>query len=260
MTPSTENPVLEIRNLNVTRGNERVIRDCDLRIMRGDCVGIVGPNGGGKTTLLQTIFNLIPKDSGEILLFGTPVEKFREWSRLAYTPQDAMSFDDQFPLTVRELVSLGRVRKEKFLRRLDKEDWKKVDEAMEAMNISHLADRRMGQLSGGQKQRAFVAKSLSLEPELLVLDEPTVGLDAESLESFYRTLSEVREKRGTTIMMVSHDLSAVFCRMNRVVCVNRRVYSTDDMHDAEGLLRKAYGDHFRFMMHEPCCGGSGDDA
>lgn len=259
MAPTDEgNPlecVLEIRNLNVVRGNERVIRDGNLKIIRGDYVGVVGPNGGGKSTLLQTIFNFIPRESGEIFIFGKSIDQFNEWSRVAYTPQNSISFDDQFPLTVRELVSLGRVRRSNLLRRLNKEDWQKVDEALDAMNISHLAEKRIGQLSGGQKQRAFVAKALALNPEFLILDEPTTGLDAESQESFYKTLSNVQEKYNTTIMVVSHDLSAVFCRMTKIVCVNRRIYVTDNMHNAEDLLRKVYGEHFEFIMHNhDCCG------
>jgi zinc transport system ATP-binding protein len=252
-------PILEIRDLNVVRGNETVIRNGNLRVIRGDYVGVVGPNGGGKTTLLQTIFNFIPKESGEVLLFGKRTEQFNEWSRVAYTPQNAIHFDEQFPLTVRELVSLGRVRRSNMLRRLNKEDWNKVDDAMEAMSISHLSDRRIGQLSGGQKQRAFVAKSLSLDPDMLVLDEPTTGLDAGSLESFYKTLSNVQKRRNTTIVVVSHDLSAVFCRMTKMVCVNRRIYETDDLRDADGLLRKVYGEHFEFMKHEHECQGVFDD-
>jgi zinc transport system ATP-binding protein len=251
--------ILEIRNLNVVRGNELVIQDGNLKITRGDYVGVVGPNGGGKTTLLQTIFNFIPKESGEILLFGKPIEQFNEWSRVAYTPQNAIHFDEQFPLTVRELVSLGRVRRSNIFRRLNKEDWKKVDDAMDAMNISHLSDRRVGQLSGGQKQRAFVAKSLALDPELLILDEPTTGLDAGSQESFYKTLSNVQSKQNTTILVVSHDLSAVFCRMTKIVCVNRHIYETDNVHGADELLRKVYGEHFEFIMHKHDCDGVFND-
>ncbi|MDR1404458.1 MAG: metal ABC transporter ATP-binding protein [Candidatus Methanoplasma sp.] len=252
MTSAESETVLEVRGLRAVRGGAVVIENGCFRIAKGEYAGIVGPNGGGKTTLLQTILGYHPRTEGEIFLFGQPADRFKDWQRIAYTPQDAIHFDEQFPLTVRELVSLGRVRRSNLLRRLNGKDWEKVDETMELMGVSEISERRIGQLSGGQKQRAFVAKALALDPELLILDEPTSGLDASGQESFYKVLGNINKERGTTIVVVSHDLAAVFCRMTQVICVNKYIHQTGDLNVAERLLRGAYGNHFRFVMHGDC--------
>ncbi len=242
--------VLEIEDLTVVRGGAKVIDEADLLVERGDYVGLVGPNGGGKTTLVRAILGYLPKENGSIRIFGKDIEGFDEWHRVAYVPQDAINFDQQFPLSVRELVSLGRVRRSNLFRRLNREDWDRVDEILEFMGIADLSERRIGQLSGGQKQRAFVAKALVLDPELLMLDEPLSGMDAGTQEKFYGKLSELNREKGTTIVVVSHDLAAVYDRMTRVVCVNRRVHESG-VGSEEETLRKAYGDHFRFVYHRP---------
>ncbi len=243
--------IVEITDLSVSRSNNRVIESASLLVERGDYVGICGPNGGGKTSLLLSILGQLPRDSGAIRLFGKDLDDFKEWHRLAFVSQNAVNFDPHFPMTVRELVGLGRVTGRNLGRRLREEDWEKVDQAMEMMSISDLAHRRIGRLSGGQKQRMFVAKALVRDPDLLLLDEPLTGVDAQTTESFYKILSNLNLRRGTTIVVVSHDLTAVFCRMNRVICVNRWVHSamiTPDL-DTDGLLKKAYGDHFHFTFH-----------
>ena len=125
---------------------------------------------------------------------------------------DAVNFDSHFPLTVRELVALGRVNSSNLGRTLKRTDWEAVDEVLEFMGISDIANRRIGQLSGGQKQRVFVAKALVRKPEIILLDEPIVGVDAKTQEKFYKKLSDLNLKKGITIMLVTHDLTAVFCQ------------------------------------------------
>lgn len=253
--------VVEIKDLSVRRSNSIAIESANLRIESGDYVGIVGPNGGGKTTLLLSMMGLLPREKGSITLFGKDISEFKDWHKIAFVSQNVINFDPHFPMTVRELVGLGRVNRGNLGRRLRPTDWEKIDEAMEFMGISDLGNRRIGQLSGGQKQRTFVAKALVRDPELLLLDEPLSGVDADTTERFYKLLSNLNLKQGTTIMVVSHDLTAVFCRMNKVLCVNRLVHSaniTPDL-DTEGLLKKAYGDHFRFAFHEHTCKGEFGD-
>ena len=149
--------VLEVSNLNVNRTNSVAIEDANFTIQRGDYVGIVGPNGGGKTTLLLALLNIIPRTKGTIRFFGQDIESFSRWEKVAYVPQNAINFDSQFPLTVRELVSLGRVNRSNLGRTLKRTDLEAVDDALKFMGISDIANRRIGQLSGGQKQRVFVA-------------------------------------------------------------------------------------------------------
>jgi zinc transport system ATP-binding protein len=254
-------PVIEVEGVSVTRSGERIIEDANFKVLRGDFTGVVGPNGGGKTTLLKATLGLLPRDAGAIRLFGTPVEHFKDWRRIAYVGQDSINFDQTFPLSVRELVSLGRINRENIGRRLNAEDWRHVDEMLKFMGIEDLADRRIGQLSGGQKQRVFVAKAMARDPELLVLDEPVAGVDPETQEKFYMKLSNLNAQSGTTIIDVSHDLSAVFCRMSRVICVNREV-NVADIGDEAGfttVLKKAYGEHFHFVFHDHMCEGLFED-
>jgi zinc transport system ATP-binding protein len=250
-----KNPVLEVSGLYVSRSNSVVIKDANFTINRGDYVGIVGPNGGGKTTLLLAILNIIPRDKGKILIFGQEPESFSSWEKVAYVSQDAINFDSHFPLTVRELVGLGRVNRRNLGRNLKREDWENVDEVLNFMGISKIAHKRIGQLSGGQKQRVFVAKALVRNPEIILLDEPIVGVDAKTQEKFYKKLSDLNLQKDITIMLVTHDLTAVFCRMSKVICMNQsaNVAEITETLNAEEVLRKAYGEHFHFVFHNHEC-------
>jgi zinc transport system ATP-binding protein len=251
-------PVLEVKGLNVNREGEQIIKEATFSINQGDYVGLIGPNGGGKTTLLSAILNFLPFTSGSIRLFGVDIAKFESWEKIAYISQNATSFENQFPLTVRELVSLGCIRKGNVGRRFRREDWIAVDDSIEFMGLSDVANRRIGQLSGGQKQRVFVAKALARKPELIFLDEPIVGVDSDAQERFYKKISDLNLGRKTTIMIVTHDLASVFCRMSKVLCINKKVevaQITDEL-DANMLLKRAYGEHFHFVFHKHECRGA----
>jgi zinc transport system ATP-binding protein len=254
-------PALEVRNLFVSRATHNVIDDASFSISEGDYVGIVGPNGGGKTTLIMAVLGMLPREGGEVRLFGKSLEHFRDWYLVAYVSQDATSFDADFPLTVRELVALGRVNNSNVGKRLKEEDWKAVDEMLGAVDMLDMAEHRIGQLSGGQKQRMFVAKALVRKPRILFLDEPVTGVDAVTQERFYRILSDLNLKKGITIVTASHDLTAVFCRMSKVICVSGKVYTADvkDLREPGEFLKKAYGEHFHFVFHRHECEGVFDD-
>jgi zinc transport system ATP-binding protein len=248
-------PAIEVRGVDIVRDGELVIRGADFTVEQGDYVGIIGPNGGGKTTLVLAVLGMLGVARGEIRLFGTPPASFSDWSRVGYVAQHVTELDPAFPLSVRELVSLGRVRRERLGRHLQAADWEAVDEAMGLMDIRGIARRRVGSLSGGQRQRVFVAKAIVRRPDLLILDEPATGVDAEAQERFFGLLADVNKTRGTTILMVSHDLASVFCRMSKCVCVNRNVHVapiTPEL-DEGALLRKVYGEHFTFVFHRHEC-------
>jgi len=254
-------PLIEVEAVTISRSGERVIEDASFKIQRGDFVGIVGPNGGGKTTLIKAILGLLPRDSGSVKLFGEPIEQFKAWKKIAYVSQDSTNFDQSFPLSVRELVGLGRIQRENLGHRISMEDWTRVDAILDFMGIKDISEKRIGQLSGGQKQRVFVAKAMVRDPQILFLDEPVTGVDPETQERFYMKLSNINSKRGVTIIDVSHDLSAVFCRMSKVICVNRGI-NVAEISDEVGftnVLKKAYGDHFHFVFHEHMCEGLFED-
>ena len=256
-----ETPILELQNVDVTRSGELVIQNANFTIQNGDYVGLVGPNGGGKTTLILSLLNFLPRAKGTIRLFGIDIDKFSAWEKVAYISQTATSFDTKFPLTVRELVSLGRIKKGNVARRFTSEDWQAVDDSITFMGLTDVAHKRIGQLSGGQKQRVFVAKALARNPEIIFLDEPIVGVDAATQEKFFKKLSDLNTERKTTILLVTHDLTSVFCRMSKVMCVNRQVEVaeiTEDL-DPNAFLKRAYGEHFHFVFHRHECRGVFDN-
>jgi zinc transport system ATP-binding protein len=257
-----DQPIIEVSNLDIERTNTLVIEHATFTVNRGDYVGIVGPNGGGKTTLLLALLNIIPYKHGTIRFFNENISSFSHWERIAFVSQDATNFDPQFPLSVEELVGLGRLNRSTIGRRLHQADRDAVDEALRFMGISELAQKRIGELSGGQKQRVFVAKALVRNPDILFLDEPIAGIDANMLEGFYKKLSDLNAQKGITILLVSHDLTAVFCRMSKVMCVNREVNIEEITKDTDPntLLKKAYGEHFHFVFHEHTCKGAFDHA
>ena len=252
-----ETPILELQNVDVARSGDLVIQNANFTIQTGDYVGLVGPNGGGKTTLILSLLNFLPRTKGTIRLFGIDIDKFSAWEKVAYISQTATSFDNKFPLTVRELVSLGRIKKRNVARRFTHEDWNAVDDSITFMGLAEVAHKRIGQLSGGQKQRVFVAKALSRNPEIIFLDEPIVGVDAATQEKFFKKLSDLNTERETTILLVTHDLTSVFCRMSKVMCVNKQVevaQITEEL-DPNALLKRAYGEHFHFVFHKHECRG-----
>ncbi|UUZ97171.1 ABC transporter ATP-binding protein [Paenibacillus sp. P25] len=174
-------------------------------VLERDFVGLIGANGAGKTTLLKMIVGLLRPTRGEIRLFGQPIRQFSDWERIGYVPQKN-ALNPLFPATVREVVTSGLYNRKMLFRRLTRADRQKADDALYAMRIEDLADRRIGQLSGGQQRRAFLARAMINNPEPLILDEPTVGIDAESQEGFFRMIRHMHQHHHITFMMVSHDM------------------------------------------------------
>ncbi|WP_425606703.1 metal ABC transporter ATP-binding protein [Natrinema marinum] len=217
-----------------------VIEDVSLTIDPGEYVAIVGPNGSGKSTLMQLMLGLLEPDAGRARLFGERADRFDNGERVGYVAQHA-SAAKEMPITVREVVKMGRFPHVGF-GRLSEEDWAIVDDALATVGMTAFADRRVTQLSGGQRQRAFIARALAGEADLLVLDEPTVGVDAESVDAFYDLLAELNAG-GITVLLIEHDLGAVVEHADRVVCLNREVYfdgPTDEFVDSDALAR-AFG-------------------
>ncbi|MDF2921977.1 MAG: transporter [Paenibacillaceae bacterium] len=198
-------PVVSLESVAFSYENRNVIQDLSFQVLQRDFVGLVGANGAGKTTLLRIIVGLIKPTRGQVRLFGQAFSSFDGWDRIGYVPQKN-AFNPLFPATVREVVLSGLYGRKKLFVRLTKEDYRKCDDALEVMGIVDLADRRIGQLSGGQQQRVFLARSLINNPELLILDEPTVGIDAETQEGFFRLIRHMHQHHAITFLMVSHDI------------------------------------------------------
>jgi zinc transport system ATP-binding protein len=197
-----------------------VVRDVSLRVDAGDYVAIVGPNGSGKSTLLKLVLGLLTPDEGTARLFGRPAHRFDDGTRIGYVAQQARAATEM-PITVREVVRMGRFPHVGF-GRLSRDDHAVVERALDTVDMTALADRRVTRLSGGQRQRTFIARALAGEADLLVLDEPTVGVDAESVAAFYDLLHDLNDD-GITVLLIEHDIGAVTQHAERVVCLNRTV-------------------------------------
>lgn len=210
---------VSIKDLWLFREGHVVLEDINLEVMEGDFLGLIGPNGGGKSTLLKIILGLIKPERGEIKIFGLPPKEARKM--VGYMPQKNV-FDKAFPVTALEVVLMGRCTSAGLLKRYRPEDRQAALKALEAVGMKDHEKTEIGSLSGGEQQRVFVARSLVSEPRLLLLDEPTTGIDAAQQAEFYDLLRKLNEK--ITIIMVSHDLSAVSKYVSKVACLNQRLY------------------------------------
>jgi zinc transport system ATP-binding protein len=204
------------------RPSQRVLEAVDLGIREGEFVAIAGPNGGGKTTLLRILLGLERPAQGRALLYGEPAHRFSRRHLLGYLAQRAELGGDA-PATVRELVSAGRVAAGRVVRPTRSRDRELVAEAIERVGLADVSDTPLRTLSGGMQQRAFIAKALAGEPSLLVLDEPTTGVDAESQESLAVLLDTLHTDLGVTILYVSHEFGAVERFVQRLVLVRRSI-------------------------------------
>jgi zinc transport system ATP-binding protein len=210
---------LELRGVSFGYpGGPEVLRDVDLAIESGEFVAIAGPNGGGKTTLLRVALGLEKPTRGEARLFGEPANDAHDRARIGYLAQRTQLGIDA-PITVREVVAAGTVPRSGVLGRLTPADRRAVDSAIERVGLGSLASSVVTRLSGGQQQRAFIAKALAGRPDLLVLDEPTAGVDVDAQESLARLLRELHHDLGHTILFVSHEFGAVERFVERLVLV-----------------------------------------
>jgi zinc transport system ATP-binding protein len=212
-------PAVELAGVSFAYGaGQPVLTDVSLRVEEGEFVAIAGPNGGGKTTLVRLALGLARPGSGFVRLFGEAAHRFSRRATLGYVPQRAQ-IGGHGPVTVREVVSAGRLAQGGLLGPLRARDRAIVDAAIADVGLANRANTPLPELSGGQQQRTFIAKALAGEPSLLVLDEPTAGVDAESQESFARLLDRLRRDREVTTLYVSHEFGAVEAIVKRLVLV-----------------------------------------
>ena len=216
------------------RPGQRVLEDVELELGEGEFVAVAGPNGGGKTTLVRIMLGLERPGEGTALLFGEPAHRFSGRRSLGYLAQRSEAGGDA-PATVREVVSAGRLATGRLVGRFGHDDRELVAEAIGRVGLTHVADAPLRTLSGGMQQRTFIAKALAAQPSLLVLDEPTTGVDVESQESLAELLADLHRELGVTIVYVSHEFGAVERYVERLVLVRRTIVFDGSPHDLPGL-------------------------
>lgn len=230
-------PVIQVDNLSFSYEDDPILEDINLSIEQGEFIGVIGPNGGGKTTFLKLVMGLLKPSKGIIEVFGSSPKNSR--TRIGYVPQ-VMRCDRHFPISVLELVLGGRLSRTPWWGRFHETDKAAALKAIERVKLTDLKDRPFGTLSGGQAQRALIARALASEPELLLLDEPTASVDTAAEADIHEILKALS---GTiTILMVTHDLKAILSQVKRVYCFQRKVSALSP----EELCR-----HFALGLYHP---------
>lgn len=216
--------ILEVKNVSYYYENRLALENINLQLQCGEMLGIVGQNGSGKSTLLRLLLGILPLQSGEVCWFGKELSKFREWSKIGYVSQKANSFNSGFPATVEEVVAMGLTGQMGLFRRYGKQEKQKVIAAIETVSLGEYRKQNISELSGGQQQRVFIARALVSDPDVLILDEPTVGVDAQNEQFFYDLLQHLNQDRKLSIILVSHDVGVVSKRMDSIACLNHRIF------------------------------------
>ncbi len=243
---------IEIDQLCFDYNGTRVLENVTLDVEQGNYLGIIGPNGGGKTTLLKLILGLLSPTSGQIRLFGQPGETFNERFKIGYVSQRATQQGFYFPTTVYEITASGRTARMGLFGRFKKADRDAIQRAMMITELDDYSNRIIGTLSGGERQRVFIARALAGEPDVLLLDEPVVGVDIVSQERFYAFLKHLNSQFGITILFVSHDIGVISKEVRNIMCLNKRLFCHGPPNDFthEQLIEEAYGRKVSSLSHQ----------
>lgn len=240
----SEAPAVALDDISVTFRNQPAIEGITLQLERGGFLGVIGPNGGGKSVLLKTIIGLLEPSKGIVKVFGQAPKDVR--TIIGYVPQHA-SFDRRFPITVQDVVLMGRLGKTRFWGRYSAEDRCIAHECLEQVMLADLAQRTITGLSGGQVQRMLIARALASKPELLLLDEPTASLDSRAGHGIYELLRELN--RTMTIVLVSHDIGIMAAHVQTVACLNRHMHYHSSNEIPRITLEEVYGCSIDLIAH-----------
>lgn len=232
----TVTPAIELKDVSVSFGNTEVLKDVSVQLEKGAFLGIIGPNGGGKTTLIKVLLGLLSPDKGEVRIFGKKPEHAREY--IGYVPQYS-NFDFDFPISVWDVVLLGRVGKIGFKPRYSQKDKKLASRALKKVQMYEYKDRQISELSGGQMQRILVARALSTNPSILFLDEPTASMDEKIKTSIYELMEDLNGE-GITIVLISHDIGVISTYVEKVACLNKYFIYHGNGELSSEMLEAAY--------------------
>jgi zinc transport system ATP-binding protein len=235
MSTTETQEVISIKEVWAGYDRIAVLENINLSVKQGDFVGIIGPNGGGKTTLLKVLLGILPPMRGEVRVFDMPVKAGR--IHIGYVPQ-LIHFDRDFPISVWEVVRMGRLHRKGLLRKFSAEDDAAISNALERVNLLDMRDRCLGDLSGGQRQRAYIARALAGHPKILLLDEPTASVDPQVTGSIYELLHELN--KSVTIILISHDMNAVSSYTKTIGCLNRTLHYHGGNEITEEMIQATY--------------------
>lgn len=245
------NIVVEAKKLSFQYDEVPILREIDLNIYEGDFMGIVGPNGSAKSTLVKLLLGILKPQQGSISLMGQPIEEFRQWGKIGYISQRVRSFNASFPATVEEVIAANLYHEMGFLKFLRKRHQEKIQKVLEVVDMVEYKNRLIGTLSGGQQQRIFIARTLISNPKIIFMDEPLVGVDIASQEKFYTLMEKLNRQLGITLIMVSHDLGVITEHTNRVACVgNQQVFvHASKTFNEEEYIKTVYGEKAKLLHH-----------
>jgi zinc transport system ATP-binding protein len=239
-----EDSVIKIRDLHFNYGDVPILEDINIDIQQKEFIGMVGPNGSGKTTLLKIILGLLVPDHGTVEVLGKP--PVQSVKNVGYMPQFA-PFTRDFPISVEETVLMGRLGKTSSMGFFSKEDKQLAAESMEAVEVLDLRKRSIGSLSGGQLQRALIARALTCNPEIMILDEPTANVDMKVEKDIFDLLKRLNEK--ITIIVVTHDIGFISQYIDRVACINRTLICHPTSELTGETIENLYGTHVHMVHH-----------
>jgi zinc transport system ATP-binding protein len=239
-----EEAVIRLAGVWVKYNDLPVLEDINLTVNSHDFMGIIGPNGGGKTTLLKVMLGLVNPSRGEVNILGEKPEKGRR--HVGYVPQQSL-FAVGFPISVAEVVIMGRYSHSGLFRPYNRNDHALVKQALETVGMIDYANRQIGQLSGGQQQRVFIARALVSQPRVLLLDEPTASIDSSMQSEFYALLKKLSQNMA--IVMVSHDISAISVYVDKIVCLNRKLFYHGLTELPGEILEATYQCPLQFIGH-----------
>ncbi|MDI9475997.1 MAG: metal ABC transporter ATP-binding protein [Natronincolaceae bacterium] len=244
--------LLDVKGVYFGYNKKYVLEDVNLTVFRGDFLGIVGPNGSAKSTLIKIILGILKPQRGTVVLLNSPIERFNQWDRIGYISQRVRNFNPAFPATVEEIVGANLYSQMGVFKFFNKEHKTKIKEALDVVNMSDYQDHLIGNLSGGEQQKVFIARTLISNPEIIFMDEPLVGVDVQSQEQFYGLMEKLNKELGITLVMVSHDIGVITDKANRVACVGNRkvcVHPSTDFNKEEHI-RDVYGEDLSILHHK----------
>ena len=230
--------VIEIENVSFQYDYTQVLNNISFSVQEGDFLALLGPNGSGKSTLLKIMLGLLKPMTGQVKMFGEPVHQFSKKELVGYVSQKSNAFNSGFPATVFEVVRSGLTKKTGLFKPFPKDAKERVMLALQAVGMEHFVDRNIGQLSGGQQQRVFIARALVAKPKVLILDEPTVGIDHDNVQAFYNMLAELNVKQNITMILVTHDVDMVSNRISHVACLNQKIHFHGYKNDFDAISQE----------------------